>query len=149
MAARADIDENLIGRELDAVHRHFPFGDEAAMTLVNRAAFKRLQRSFDAVTVELHHGILPRLDGPDVDVDRTLDPDPVIGGAACKMRSVSARGQRLGRSAARVHACAAEQLALDDRDFSARGRQSPRQGRTGLSGANDDRVEVRHRAAYP
>ena len=41
--ARADIDENLIGRELGTVHYHFLFGDKAAVAFVNRASFQSLQ----------------------------------------------------------------------------------------------------------
>ena len=48
--ARADIDENLIGRELGTVHRHFLLGNKAPMAFINRASFQGLQRSLEAVT---------------------------------------------------------------------------------------------------
>ena len=41
--ARADIDENLIGRELGTVHRHFLFRDKAAVALVDSASLQGLQ----------------------------------------------------------------------------------------------------------
>jgi hypothetical protein len=41
---------------------------------------------------------------------------------------------------------AAEKLALDDRDLPAGSRKSPRQGRPGLSSADDDRLVFLHDA---
>jgi hypothetical protein len=123
--SRAYIDENLIGRELGTVHCHFLFRDKAATALVNLASLLGLQRSLDAIVEHGHNGILPRLDCLHVDLGRALDPDAVIAGAACDMRNTAARGQRLGRSTAGVHACAAEQLAFDDRDLPACSHQSP------------------------
>ena len=61
--ARADIDEHAVGRDLRTVHCDFLFGDKAAMALVNRTAFQRLERSLDPVMRWSHDGVLARLDG--------------------------------------------------------------------------------------
>ena len=71
--------------------------------------------------------------------------DTVVGRAPRDVRGVGAGDQRLGGHAAGVHAGAAEQLALDERDRHAGGRQAARQRRTRLAGADDDGVEAPHR----
>ena len=68
--------------------------------------------------------------------------DPVFGAAPRQVSGVRAGHQRLGRDASGVDAGAADQFALDHRDALPGCRQSTRQRRPGLPGANDDRVEM-------
>ena len=91
------------------------------------------------------HGVGARPHARHVDADRPGD-DAEVGGAAREVRGVGAGDQRLGRHAAGVHAGAAEQLPLDERDRHARGGQPPGQRRTGLARAHDDGVEPAHDA---
>ena len=77
-------------------------------------------------------------------LDRAADGHAVVRGAARQVRRIGARDQRLGRGAAGIDAGAAEKLALDDGDLPACGHQPPRQRGSGLPGADDDRVIVRH-----
>src|SRR5262249_7290125 len=79
-----------------------------------------------------------------MDPDRAADGHAVVGGTACQISRISARNQRLSRGAAGIDAGAAEKLALDDGSLPAGGHQSPRQARSGLSGADNDRIMVRH-----
>ena len=74
--------------------------------------------------------------------DRPPSDDAEIGGAARQVGGIGAGDQRLGRDAAGVDAGAAEELALDERDGHARGGQPAGQRRSGLAGADDDRVEA-------
>jgi hypothetical protein len=90
------------------------------------------------------YGVLARFHFFHVDADRAANGHSVFIGATCEMRRIGARDQRLGWSAAGIDAGAAENLAFDDGDLPTRGYQPPCQSRSGLSGADDDRVVVRH-----
>ena len=79
--------------------------------------------------------------------DVAVQHDAVVGGAPREMRRVRAGDQRLGRHAAGVHAGAAEQLALDERDRHAGAGQPAGERRSGLAGPDDDGVEALHGSA--
>ena len=86
--------------------------------------------------------VLPRLDPRHVDArPRRRRATPNSAGPPRHVRRIGAGHHRLGRNAAGVHAGAAEQMTLDDRDPHAGCGQAPGQWRPGLPGADDDRVE--------
>ena len=87
-----------------------------------------------------HDGVLSRFHRGHVDAYRRVDRDAEIGTAPRDVRGTGARDQRLGRNAAVVDARAADSFALDDRGLAAGLRQSDRQRRSGLPGADDDGV---------
>jgi hypothetical protein len=142
--ARADIDEDPLGvqdfrADLDLSRR-----DEARMALVDAAIFEALEGPLDARVGEADDIVLACLDALHVDRDLAPGAEAVLGPAARQMRGIGARDQSLRRRATRVHAGAAEAVALDDGDGLARARQPPRERGSGLSGSDDDRVIVRH-----
>jgi hypothetical protein len=71
-----------------------------------------------------------------------LEGKAVLGAAPRCVCGIGAGDQRFGRYAAGVDASAAEQLTLDDRNRHAHRCKPSGQRRSGLPGANDDRVEA-------
>ncbi len=72
--------------------------------------------------------------------------NPKLTGATCEMCHARAFAQRLGRRAPRIHAGAAEQVSLEERDRLAFGGECGRERRPRLSAADHRRVDT-NRAA--
>ena len=140
----AYIDEDLIGPEHLIGDLDLLRSDKPGVALIDRASLQRLQGSLDGRARHASDGILARLHRLHVDAHRPAEGHAIFGGTACKMRRIAARDQRFGRGAASIDAGTAEKFALDDRDFPACSHQPSRQGGTRLSGADDDRIIIRH-----
>ena len=107
----------------------------------DRAVVERPERLFEAVPRLAGNRILSRLDGCHVHADRAIDHDAELSGSSRQVGRIGAGHHRLGGNAAGIHAGAAKQMALDDRDPHAGRRQAPGEWRPGLAGADDDGVE--------
>ena len=114
------------------------------VALEDRAPRHAAEPALDAGSGAGRHCIGACLDPGHVDLRRRRD-DAVVCRAPHDVRGVGAGDQRLGGHAAGVHTGAAEQLALDERDRHAGGRQPARQRWTRLAGPDDDRVEAASR----
>ena len=111
------------------------------MPIVNSAVLRAANPTLQAVLGCIHYLLLPSLNSAHIDRDtRRAKFNSVRARAACVVRDTRARNERFGRSATGVHACAAKQMALDDRDGLARTGQSSGQGWAGLAGADNNRV---------
>src|SRR5262249_27856413 len=110
--AAAHVDEDAFGAEeliadTDRVGRIEPRG-----SLEHGPSPHTLEPGADPLTRICRDGVGSRLDALHVDVDTARSAHAVFG---CPSRDVGgprAGDQRLGRDAARVHACAAEEFAL-------------------------------------
>ena len=114
---------------------------EAGVALDEAAAAHPGEPRLQAVLRLRHDGIRPGLDPAHVDAHRAPHDDAVLGSLTRDVGGPGAGDHRLGGRAADVDARAADELSLDHRDGHARGRESPRQRRPSLAGADDDRVE--------
>jgi hypothetical protein len=114
---------------------------EAGMPFDDGQAVHAAQPCFNIRAGIARDGIGPGLDSSHVDLDRTLDRDPVLGAALGEAGRIGAGDQRLGRYAAGIDAGSANQFALDKRDFHADGRQPSGERGACLSGPDDDGVE--------
>ena len=118
-----------------------------AWPLDHRAAGHRAQPALDPVARFADDGVGAGAHARHVDADRPGD-HAEVGAAAREVRGVGAGDHGLGRRAAGVHAGAAEQVSLDQRDGHARAGQPSGQRRTGLAGAHDDRIELVHATGH-
>ena len=132
----------LSGRDPVVAHADFPRRLETRVALVDRAVLHRLQPGLDSRARLPGDAVLPRLDPPHIDAHAAADTHAEFRRAPRHVRGIGARHHRLGRDAAGIDAGAAEQLALDDRDLHSRCGQAPGEGGPGLSGTDNDRVEI-------
>ena len=114
--------------------------DKAGTPLDDRAALHSSEPGLDAGASVRRDGIGPRLYAGHVASQRRVDA--VIGTAPGHMSGVGAGDKCFGRHAAGVDASVAEKLPLDQCHGHPSARQPTGEGRTGLPGADNDRVEV-------
>ena len=110
------------------------------MAFIDGAAVERLQRALDIPTRGQSDGVLARLYGFHIDLDRSGDRDAVIRRTPRHVGCVGAGDEGLGRRAAGVDARSAEELAFDHRYFLACLCEPSSQRRAGLPRPNDDRI---------
>src|SRR5262249_36808128 len=140
----AHVDKNLIRREDLPVDLYLLGADEATVALENGTTFEPLQRSLDAFPRRERNGVLTRFDRLHIHANRAADGYAIVVSATREIRGIGARDQSLGRGATGIDAGTAEELALDNGNLPACGRQSPRQSRPSLSSADNDRIIIRH-----
>src|SRR3989442_3437706 len=139
--AAADVDEDPIGRYPVLAHTNLSGRLETGVALVDCTVFHPLQPRLDTNPRLPGYGVLPRLDAPHVDPHAAIDRHPEVDGTARHMGGIGARHHGLGRYAAGIHTRAAEQFALDDRNFHVCRSQALGEERPCLACANNDRVE--------
>ena len=137
--AAADVDEDPLRREPVCIETHRVPRLEAGVGAIDRAPLHGLQPGLDADPRLTRDRVLAGLHTLHVD-GCGANVHAEVARAADHVGGIGARHQGLRRDAAGVHAGAAERAALDDRDAHARARQTVRQERAGLAGADDDRV---------
>ncbi len=148
--APTHINEDSIGREPGVADTHFARRFETGVTLVYRAVGHVLQPGFNARIRLSRDLILASLHSFHVHADRAGDAHAEFGGAASHVGGIGACNHGLGRDASGVDARSSETAALDDRDFHPGGRQAPGEGRSGLTGPNDDCIEgMTHWRVHP
>ena len=140
--APAHVDEDPLRREPVRAHADLASRFETRVALIDRAVLHLLQPGLDSRPRLPGDRVLPRLDAPHVDAHAAIDRHAEIRRAARHVRGIRARHHGLGRDAAGIDACAAEQLALDDRDLHACRGHALRERWPRLSRADDDRVEI-------
>src|SRR5882724_1051823 len=140
----ADIDEYAIGLQNLIADRYRIRRRESTVTFVNSAALEGLQRPFNTVARQAQDVFLAGFDSLHVDGDRTRDRHAEFGGAACQMRGIGTRHQRLGRGATCIDTGSAKEPAFDDRDALSGANQTPGQRGTGLSCSDHDGVIFLH-----
>ncbi len=143
----ADVDEDSRRGQLLLADAHRVRSFEPRVALDDRAAIHVSQPLLHARAGIGGNGGGPRLDPAHVDLHATVDHDAEVGGAAREMRRVRARDKCFGRHAPCVHAGAAEELALHERDRHAGAGETAGERRSSLSGSNDDGVEALHGSA--
>ena len=147
--------------EKDPVSAQAPFADgklarphEARVTAHDLAAFDTGKPFLERPASRFDEIPSAPLDRGEVDGDGAGRADSVVGSAPRHVSGVGAGHHRLGRRAAHIEACAADQMPLDDGDALAGAGEPGRQRRRRLSGADDDGVEILgvargHRAKVP
>ena len=135
-----DVDEDAFGDEDCITDLNRVRCDKAAMALIDRAIRQAPQALLDPDARLLGNPVLSGFYPRHVDMHRTFEADPELAGSAHHMRHIGAGDQCLGGNASGVDAGAAKRPAFNDRNGHARCREAPRQGRSGLPGADDDGV---------
>ena len=144
----ADVEEDLVRVEHAVIHADGVRAFEAGMAADERAPVHVVEPGLDALAVVAHDLVLARFDRGHLDTDFAC-ADTVFGRTTRGVGGVRTGDQGLGGNAAVVDARAADELALDHRHRLACLGQSARQGRPGLAGADDDRVEfICHRTWF-
>src|SRR5580698_2301177 len=139
--AAAYVDEYPIRREPLRADAYLLGGLEAALTLVHGAVCHTSQPALDAGSRLPRNRVLPRLDELHIDTHRAIVDYSVLGRAANHVGRIRTCDHRLGGCAAGVDTRAAEQFALNDRNFHSRPCQALRQEGPSLTGSDDNRVE--------
>ena len=146
--AGADVDHHRRGAMARPPHVDLEGADEARVAAHQADPVSGGgQALLDALAPLPHDRILARDDGGEVDRHRTR-AHTQLARAAGDVRGPGAGHHRLGGRAARVHAGAAQLLALGEQDPASGLGQARGQGHSRLSGADHDHVEVRGSCAH-
>ena len=114
---------------------------QAAVTFEYRQAVHVFHPVGDALIRLPDDAVLARLDLFHIDIYGAADGNAEIAAAPRHVGGAGACHQGFGRNATDVHACAAKQLALDDRRFQALLRHTLGHRRPGLTRTDDHRVK--------
>jgi hypothetical protein len=122
---------------------------ESRVPFYHRAAGHATQSVLDSRARVRNHGVGARLYPLHVYAYRTFEEETKVCSAPSKVCSVGTRHKSLRRRAPGINACAAEEFPLDESHRHAGACQSSGERRSGLTGADDNRVEFSHPIASP
>ena len=140
--ASPDVEEDAIGGEDLIPDSDFAGRSQSGMSRVDVAVRQAAQHLLDAAARSFRDRVLPGFDALHVDAHVAVDGHAEVACATRQMGGVCAGHHRFGWNASGVDARAAEQMPLDDGHRHAGVRQSLRESRSSLAGADDDRVVV-------
>src|ERR1700674_1755248 len=137
----AYIDKDLFRRQYLPVDTDRSRGFESCVTLIDRTVLHPANPFLQAGPGRIYYSLLPSLNSAHVDCDAgRRELNSIAVGAACIEGDARTRDERFGRSAAGVDACAAKEMAFNDRDRLAGSSKARRQGRSGLATADNNGI---------